>query len=143
MNGDLTRASNILVSACMGRVRGIDSATGRLLWEVQLQEGGALTAAIQEAMEIVVRDDVVLVAPSSTDELTCINYRSGALIGKVKVGIGRKTMLVEDGRIFVGVSGNVKCLTFQGELLWEDHPEGVRGCVAFGFPGNVRQADQE
>ena len=138
------KASNdrdIVVIACASWVRGLRRETGEVCWEVDLV---ASNWNRQQATEIIVRDDIVLAAPYGSEMLSCLDYRTGRLIGQVQVGdVGRKTILLDEDRIFVSVWGQTRCFDLRGNLLWEYTPPGLRGHTAIGVPGNVRQADED
>lgn len=69
------------------------------------------------------------------DHLVCIEYRTGDLRWASEGPYD--TLLVEDGLVFVGAEGAVRCLSaMDGARLWEG---GCRA-VARGVPGGVVQA---
>jgi outer membrane protein assembly factor BamB len=133
----------ILVTATGGWVRGRDRRTGARLWEVKVAHGGGALSTYHEAIELIVREDIVLAAAYMDESLYCLDYRTGAVVGRVELGqIGRKSLLVDGDQIFVGYQREIRCYDFRGNLLWEDTGDKGAGVVSFGFPGNVRQADQ-
>lgn len=135
----------LLIVATGGRVRSIDRRTGERQWEVAVVESShPLGAHVHQAIELIVREDVVLAAAYASKQLFCIDYRTGAVIGCVDLGtIGRKTLLIDGDQIFVGRGREVRCYDLRGQLLWQDSgQDGASGVVSLGFPGNVRQADQ-
>ena len=134
---------NILVAATGGWVRGRDRRTGERVWEVNVAHSGGSFATYHEAIELIVREDVVLAAALMDKSLYCIEYQTGAVIGRVDLGtIGRKSILVDGNQIFVGCGREIRCYDLHGNSLWEDLGDKGAGVVSLGLPGNVRQADQ-
>lgn len=130
-----TSANEILVTAFNGRVFGVESATGRIRWEQNLE--------YPAEVELAIEDGVVIAA--SPRKLAFIDLASGHL--HAVVGIpgdypGRPTMVVAGGFLYIGRDGSVTCMTTRGQPVWTQGFEGKGlGSVALGFAGNLRQAD--
>jgi outer membrane protein assembly factor BamB len=131
---------SILVVGVNGRVVGLELATGACRWVVDLSE----VATRNEDVELAIHDGTVLACTSRGEQLVCIDYRTGAVLGRAPLpGKGRPTMLVDSGRILVGRNGRVQCFDMRGQPLWDQRLEQglIVGGVALGLPGNVRQSD--
>lgn len=130
-----TPANHILVIGNGGNVMGLDPMTGATRWEVNPKGAGAVELAI-EAGVVIAANDV---------NVAFIDYASGhvhAIVPLAGDKMGRPTMVVAGGHLFIGRPGEVRCLTLRGQPVWtrELLGRGLRS-VSLGFPGNIRQAD--
>jgi outer membrane protein assembly factor BamB len=131
---DASPDRTLLVAAFGCLVFGLERSSGAVRWEVKLE--GA-------EVEIAIADGVVIAATQT--HLAFIDYATGALhksVGLQGGWVGRPTMLVDAGHIYVGRNGEVSCYTLRGENIWLEPFKGKgAAAVALGLPGNVRQAD--
>jgi outer membrane protein assembly factor BamB len=130
-----------------GFVRGLDRATGRRVWEVQVVENAhPIAAQIHQGIALAIAEPQGLVFASAYGDrlLFCIEYATGTVRWYADLErVGRKTLLVDGDQLFVGLIRTVRCYGLRGALQWEDAAEGGgAGVVALGVPGNVQQADQ-
>jgi hypothetical protein len=57
---------------------------------------------------------------------------------------GRPVMLIDQGQIIVGLWEQLAAYSTSGQPLWtQPFKGGGQACMSLGFPGNVRQADDE
>jgi outer membrane protein assembly factor BamB len=128
----------VLVVAFRGWVFGLERATGQVRWETLLED-----LSCEAETEIWIGDDVVIAA--SVNRLSFIAYATGQLYASVPLAgsyLGRPTMLVDEGHVYIGGSGQLACYTMGGQLAWLEPFKGKGGgSVALGLPGNTRQAD--
>lgn len=124
----------ILVCAFGGRVFGLERSTGAVRWEVKV-EG--------HTVEILI--DAGIVVAATVSHLAFIDYATGTVHKKIPLQgtlVGRPTMLVDSGNIYVARAGEVSCYTVRGESVWLQPFRGKGSTtVALGLPGNIRQAD--
>jgi outer membrane protein assembly factor BamB len=125
----------VLVAAFGGRMYGIDPPTGRILWERELDIAG-------NPATLLLTPDTIFAA--SYSNLVCLRYPTGDVLWTTaKRTVGRSTMLLEGGLIFVGTAGEMECFSLTGQSLWHEKFKGKGvGEVALGVPGNVAQADE-
>ncbi len=137
--------SPVLVAAFKGHVVGVDRRSGEIRWKVRAVSADTPDMAA-DTMEIAVHGDRVFAAGRRSNALVCIAYPGGEEIGRAELsipGVGRPTMLIDGGQLFVGREGHVECFTLDGQPLWTQLFDGLNGnAVALGFPGNIRQADE-
>jgi hypothetical protein len=79
------------------------------------------------------------------DCIACIDYASGALVGKVPLPgmVRRPCFLLEGEQLYVVASDRVMCLTHGGDVVWQSpHGLTLQSGPALGVPGNVRQGDE-
>lgn len=129
-----TGSASPLVAAFSGNVFGLDSATGRVLWEQELDTAGNPSA-------LVVTESFVYVATFRT--LACLHYRTGKIVWSVDTHVaGRATLMLHGERLFVGKRGVIECFSLSGESVWRNDFKGKgEGAIALGHPGAVMQAD--
>ena len=120
-----------------GHLLAMEVATGRLAWQHEL--------AVKDAVEMAIHEGRVY-ATSGGSVLSCFDYRTGTPIFEKQVpGVyrGRPTMLIQDGRLFLGSGGEVACFDLDGNVIWHEGLVGRGiGNVALGVPGQVRPADE-
>jgi outer membrane protein assembly factor BamB len=125
---------SILVVAFKGTVFGIDRSSGKIRWELEIDEGGDIELHIEGKVVIAATASrIVFLEYESGDEI-----RSGDLPGEG----GRPTMIVDEENVYVARAGRVVCYGLGGKAKWQQ-TFGTRamGPVALGFPGLTRQAD--
>ena len=123
----------VVVMTVGGKVLGVDASSGELRWEHDLE--GSSATSLQVTMS--------RVYVCSLTTLVCLDYPSGAVRWKEKLG-GRATLILEGGRLYVATTyGELDCYSLDGLRLWHNPLKGKgRGSVAVGVPGNVTQADE-
>lgn len=119
-----------------GHVLGLGPLTGETRWEVKPDGAGEVELAIQDGVVIAANDVSV----------AFIDHQSGHVHALVPLGgerMGRPTMVVAGGNLYIGRPGEVRCLTLRGQLVWRKDllGRGLRS-ISLGFPGNIRQADR-
>jgi outer membrane protein assembly factor BamB len=132
-----TSANQVLVSAFNGRVFGLESSTGAIRWERNLEWA--------DEVEIAVEDGIVIAATGK--RLAFLDLATGnphAIVDIPGDYTGRATMVIQGGHIYVGRAGTISCMTIRGQPVWTQGFEGRGfGSVALGFAGNVRQGDDQ
>jgi hypothetical protein len=133
---DASPDRTLLISAFLGKVFGVDRATGEIRWKAVLESHGCV--------ELAVGDGIVVALTSQ--KLAFFDYATGRALRVVErkddAMSGRATMLFDSGQLLVAGYGAVACYTLQGDLVWKQPFVGESyGELAMGFPGNVRQAD--
>lgn len=129
-------ANSILVTAFSNQIFGLDAASGQIVWQVVPPSGYG-------EVEIAIEDGIVIAA--NTAVLSFIDYRTGHVHATVPI-LGqytrRPTMIVSGGFVYIGLNGEVVCLTTRGQPVWtQPFPGKGLGSVALGVPGTIRQAD--
>jgi len=126
---------SVLVAAIEHHVYGLDAARGEVRWSHRFKR--------REHLEVLVKAERVYATDGQ--ELACLDYLSGNLIGQVELPssfTGRPTMLFEGQQLFVASNGRVWCFDLAGQLRWERLlPDAYPSSVALAFPGSARQAD--
>jgi outer membrane protein assembly factor BamB len=130
-----TPANPVLVIGNGGNVVGLDPATGQTRWEVNTKGAGAVELAIEGGVVIAANDVNV----------SFIDYATGYVHAIVPLSgdkLGRPTMVVSNGQLFIGRPGEICCMTLRGQPVWKKEllGRGLRS-ISLGFPGNIRQAD--
>ena len=134
----------ILVVAGNGEVCGYDRRTGRQVWkhEVTTKILG-MTARVHGAFDLQIQGGRVYVA--EREAIVCLDYLSGALIGRVKLASAstRVTFVIDGDHLYVVSGTTLECFTVSGERVWSTtHRDIAASGFALGFPGNVRQGDE-
>lgn len=128
----------LLVTAFANRVIGVVPSTGQIAWEVVLE--GLVTSP-----EIAIEQGVVIAV--NMDFVTFIDHATGQLRGRVALpqeNRARPTIIVHDGYLYIGRTGDLTCVSFSGQVMWSQPFTGRGyGAMALGFPGNIRQADHQ
>ncbi len=137
--------SPVLVMAMGGSVFGVDATCGMVRWEHRINTNYSNLAGV---IELLVEDDIVLACGEYSNELYCISYPNGELIGKAKLGSPshqRPVMLVDGDRIYISRLREVECFNRRGEPLWkqcfDQVPRANGQTAALAVPGKVRQTD--
>ncbi|MBN8614769.1 MAG: PQQ-binding-like beta-propeller repeat protein [Deltaproteobacteria bacterium] len=116
-------------------VRGLDPATGHILWEYG---AGLVVARIALAHGRVYALD-------NQSKLHCLEAKSGAHIGTVQIDRPERSgcALIADGdRLYVATSHSVVALDANGNVLWQQRTGGAFSARAgLGLPGAVMQPD--
>ena len=125
------------IVAFNGKVFALERLTGKIVWRLEMTFSGG-------CVELVMDRDLVVAC--DTERMAFINYADGNVRRVVdRKDVARRSrpvVLVDEGHLLVGGSGEVACYTRDGELLWDEGFAGDGyGSVALGVPGNVRQAD--
>lgn len=126
-----------LVVALGGRVLALDKDTGTELWRNDMHGSGLSWVALAVSSTCVL-------ASASASRVFCIDKFSGATLWTAKTkGIGRATILLDEGTVFVSKSGWIDCFNCQtGALLWSSDVRSVgKGTAALGITNVVIQAD--
>lgn len=126
-----------LVVALGGRVLGMDPSSGSELWRNEMPGGGL------DYVAIAVTDQYV-VASASAAKIFCLYRKTGETKWTAKTtGIGRATILKQDGMIFVCKTGFLDCYSvLDGQKLWtQDLRKIGKSGAALGLTNNVVQAD--
>ena len=128
-------ATPLLVIGNGGNVLGLDPQTGQTRWEVNPKGAGAVELAIEGGVVIAANDVNV----------AFIDYSSGYVHAIVPLSgdkMGRPTMVVANGHLYIGRPGEICCMSLRGQVVWKKEllGRGLRS-VSLGFPGNIRQAD--
>ena len=127
---------SVVVVAFGGRLFGLSVEDGAVLWE----HGGLGYGVV----EVLVERDRIFVSADGR-HMHCFTYPEGRRVGRIRLPgsyTGRPTMLLQDGRLFVGRGGQITCLNKDGQILWHDSMTGKGlGSVSIAFPGNVRHGD--
>lgn len=134
-------ASSVLVTAFTGKVFGIDRTTGEIRWKVELDKFSVVELAITEQVVIALAGRL----------LVFIEYPSGTVRKRIErtdeaaSSAGRPVLLVAGDHLFIGNDyGQLACYTLDGAVVWAQPFKGEGyGEVALGFPGHVRQADDQ
>lgn len=129
---------SILIAAFADKVFGIDRGTGAIRWRVQI------TTLVTGLVEIAVDDDVVIAVTPT--HIAFIDYATGALRKRIdrrdKARNARAILLLADGHLYIGGTGQIACYSVHGDLVWDQGFKGEGyGEVALGLPHRVRQAD--
>jgi hypothetical protein len=133
--------NSILVVGIAGKVIGFDARTGAELWRNELPGG-------YDTVELLIGAGWIIAA-SSGNSITAIDYHRGHTLWTAQhplpVGsVHRPILLTKGGLLFLAKGGELACFSLQGTLLWHSELKGLgRGHMSMGFPGNVRQADEE
>lgn len=127
--------NQVLVIGNGGNVLGLDPMTGNTRWEVTTKGAGAVELAIEGGVVIAANDVNV----------SFIDYSTGHVHAIVPLStdkMGRPTMVVAGGHLFIGRPGEICCMTLRGQPVWKKDllGRGLRS-ISLGFPGNIRQAD--
>ncbi len=137
--------SPVLVVAMGGSVFGVDASNGMVRWEHRVN---TKYSALGGVIELLVEDDIVLACGEYGNELFCISYPNGELIGRAKLRsehLDRPVMLVDGDRIYVSCDREIECFNRRGESLWFQPFEQVSRhklqTAALAVPGKVRQCD--
>jgi outer membrane protein assembly factor BamB len=130
----------LLVTAFKNKVFGLDRDTGEVRWRVAIEDFAA------NAVELAI-DETTVIACSSFN-LVFIDYATGAVRKRVTrhdaaKGV-RPVMVLADGHLYIGGSGELTCYTSEGEHRWDQGFKGEGyGTVTLGLPHLVRQADEK
>lgn len=71
--------------------------------------------------------------------IVCLDYATGARVGRIRVGEGVLRVMIDEGHLFaVGESG-IFCLDLAGNVLWRASHElsADSKMPTLGFPGNI------
>lgn len=138
-------ANDILVTAFSNQIFGLDVASGQIRWEVVPPQGfGEIELAIEDGVVIAANSSVIVFIDVS---VAFIDYMTGHVHAIVPLTgnnrMGRPTMIIAGGHLFIGRSGEVRCMTLRGQPVWTKEllGRGMRS-LSLGFPGNIRQADR-
>ncbi|UJR78504.1 PQQ-binding-like beta-propeller repeat protein [Sandaracinus amylolyticus] len=145
MHREAADERSILVIAGNAEIAGYERATGKLVWKHELTTKIlGMTAKLGGAVELEIRAGRVYV--TSREAILCLDYRTGAKIGEVKLASSslRPTFVIDGDHLYVASSTTIECFTMTGERVWSAKREGVFGSDGFalGFPGNIRQGDE-
>jgi|CXWL01.1.fsa_nt_gi outer membrane protein assembly factor BamB len=120
-----------------GKVRALDRASGRVAWDVVLEDiaGAAIGLAIGGGR---------VFATGSKKPLHCLDYATGVLRWKVDTAsIGRAMLLLDEGYLYVYRGGTLECFGVEdGQRRWADGLKGFGyGSASLAVPGQVVNAD--
>src|SRR5688500_10649783 len=105
-------ANQPLVIGNGGHVLGLDPLTGETRWEVKPDGAGEVELAIQDGVVIAAND----VSVAFIDYLTGHVHAIVPLAGNNRMG--RPTMIIAGGHLFIGRPGEVRCMTLRGQPVW-------------------------
>ncbi len=116
-------------------VRGLDAATGDVLWEY---DAHLLVARFALAHRRVYALD-------DQSKLHCLDARTGAHVGTVQIDRAERSgcaLIADADRLYVATSQSVVAVDAQGTVLWQRKTGGSFGARAgLGLPGAVMQPD--
>ena len=125
-----------LIVALGGRVLGIDRHNGLEIWRNEMLHGGLEYVAISVS-------DSTVIASASAARIFSIDRDTGETRWSAKTtGIGRASLIEEDGMIFVCKGGHLDCFSTEGNMIWtQDLRKVAKSGAALGFTNNIVQAD--
>ena len=126
----------VLITALGGRVLGIESDTGQLVWSNEMELGGISWVALGVS-------ETRVFSSASAKRIFCIERATGATLwDRPTSGLGRATLICDESGVIVCKSGLLDKFSMEGELLWStDLQQYGKGVAALGLTNNVVQAD--
>ena len=128
--------NDVLIVALGGRVLGIDSVSGDVLWSNEMELGGIAWVALGVS-------ETRVYSSASAKRIFCIDRATGeTLWDRPTSGLGRATLICDNSGITVCKSGLLDKFSTAGDLLWsKDLQQYGKGVAALGLTDNVIQAD--
>ncbi len=139
----------VVVTAFQGMIVGHDAATGRRVFAHTIGESaalGGLARIVVKAIELLVTDARIFAVAWSV--VHCFEYPSGRPLGTHALAPDRPnlrpTLLLAEGRLYVGLGSRLHCLDGEGRLLWTAAAhvdDALYDSLAIAVPGAARQQD--